>query len=247
MVTDYDENRIAEQYQQARAQSWRSHAEAYSFMKLIGDVEGKRVLDVACGEGNFTRMLRKAGAAEVVGIDISERMIDLARVQEARQPLGIEYRVEDARAVAEHADFDLVVGAWLLVYAQTRAELLQMCRGLASRLRSGGRFVTVVNNPAVYGFDPLPDYRKYGFELSLADRAVDGAPTKVILLLEDSTLEIENYYMPVAAYESALTQAGFRDFAVHMPEVSHAPDDDPAYWDDFLKYPSFILLDGVKA
>jgi toxoflavin synthase len=191
-------------------------------------------------------MLRKAGAAEVAGIDISERMIDSARVQEARQPLGIDYRVEDAGAMAEHADFDLVVAAWLLVYAQTRAELLQMCRGLASRLRSGGRLVTVVNNPAVYGFDPLPDYRKYGFELSLADRAVEGAPTKVILLLEDSTLEIENYYMPVAAYESALTQAGFRDFAVHMPEVSPAPDDDPAYWDDFLKYPSFILLDCVR-
>ncbi len=130
MVTDYIENRIAEQYQQAHAQSWRAHAETYSFMNLIGDVDGKRVLDVACGEGHFTRMLRAAGAAEVVGIDVSERMIDLAREQEARQPLGIEYRVEDARAVAEHADFDLVVGAWLLVYAQTRAELVQMCTGL---------------------------------------------------------------------------------------------------------------------
>jgi toxoflavin synthase len=245
MVTDYNENRIAEQYQQSKAHSWRSHAETYSFMKLIGDVEGKRVLDVACGEGHFTRLLRNAGAA-VVGIDISERMIALAREQEARQPLGIEYRVEDARTVVGQADFDLVVGAWLLVYAQTRAELVQMCRGLASRLRSGGRLVTVIINPAVYGFDPLPDYRKYGFQLSLADRAVEGAPTKVSLLLEDSTLEIENYYMPVAAYESALTQTGFRDFAVHMPEVSIAPDGEPAYWDDFLKYPSFILLDCVR-
>jgi toxoflavin synthase len=246
MVTDYNQNRIAEQYRQAKAQSWRSHAETYSFLKLIGDVEGKRVLDVACGEGHFTRMLGNAGAAEVVGIDISERMIDLAREQEARQPLGIEYRVEDARAVIGQADFDLVVGAWLLVYAQTRAELVQMCRGLASRLRSGGRLVTVINNPAVYGFDPAPDYRKYGFEMVLADRIVEGAPTKVILLLEDSTLEIENYYMPIAAYESAFTQTGFKDFAVHMPEVSPAPDDEPAYWDVFLNYPSFVLLDCVK-
>jgi toxoflavin synthase len=247
MVTDYDENRIAEQYQQAKAHAWRSHAETYSFMKLIGDVDGKRVLDVACGEGHFTRLLRNAGAAAVVGIDISERMIGLAREQEKRQPLGIEYRVEDARADAEHADFDLVVAAWLLVYAQTRTELVQMCRGLASRLRSGGRVVTVVINPAVYDFDPLPDYRKYGFELTLADRAAEGAPTKISLLLEDSTLEIENYYMPIAAYESALAQTGFRDFAVHMPEVSVAPDDEPDFWDDFLKHPSFILLDCVKA
>lgn len=246
MVTDYNENRFAEQYQRTRSQPFHLRVEAHSFMKLIGGVEGKRVLDVACGEGHFTRMLRNAGA-EVVGIDISERMIDLAREQEARLPLGIEYRVEDARAVVSQADFDLVVGAWLLVYAQTRAELVQMCRGLASRLSSGGRFVTVVNNPSVYDFDPLPDYRKYGFTLSLADRAFEGASTKVILLLEDSTLEIENYYMPIAAYESALTQTGFRDFAVHMPEVSPAPDDEPGYWQDFLRYPSFVLLDCIKA
>ena len=247
MVTDYDQNRIAEQYQQAKAQPWRLRTETHSFLKLIGDVKGKRVLDVACGEGHFTRMLRAADAAEVVGIDISERMIDLAREQEARQPLGIEYRVEDARAVVGQADFDLVVAAWLLVYAQTRTDLVQMCRGLASRLRSDGRFVTLVNNPAVYDFDPLPDYRKYGFTLSLADRAFEGAPTKVVLLLEDSTLEIENYYMPIAAYGSALTQTGFRDFAVHTPEVSPAPDDEPGYWDEFVRYPSFVLLDGVKA
>jgi SAM-dependent methyltransferase len=247
MVTDYDQNRIAEQYQRAKAQPWRLRTETHSFLKLIGDVKGKRVLDVACGEGHFTRMLRAAGAAEVVGIDISERMIDLAREQEARQPLGIEYRVEDARAVVGQADFDLVVAAWLLVYAQTRTGLVQMCRGLASRLRSGGRFVTLVNNPAVYDFDPLPDYRKYGFTLSLADRAFEGAPTKVILLLEDSTLEIENYYMPIAAHGSALTQTGFRDLAVHTPEVSPAPDDEPGYWDEFVRYPSFVLLDSVKA
>jgi len=172
MVTDYNESRIAEQYRQARAHSRRSHAETYSLMNLVGDVAGKNVLDVACGEGHFTRLLRKAGAAKAVGVDISERMIDLAHEQETCHPLGIEYRVEDARAVAANADFDLVVAAWLLVYAQTRAELVQMCAGLFSRLKSGGRLVTVVNNPAVYDFDPLPDYRKYGFTLSLADRAV---------------------------------------------------------------------------
>lgn len=246
MVTDYNENRIAEQYRQAKAQPWRSHVETYSFMNLIGDVEGKRVLDVACGEGHFTRLLRRAGAAEVVGIDISERMIELAREQEARQRLGIEYRVEDARTVAEHADFDFVVGAWLLVYAQNRAELVQMCSGLGSRLTSGGRLVTIVNNPDVYDLDPMPDYRKYGFQLSLAGPAVEGTPTKISLLLEDSTLEIENYYMPIAAYESAFSQTGFASFAVHRPEVSLTPEGEPDFWDDFMQHPSFLLLECVK-
>ena len=246
MVTDYNQNRIAEQYQQAKARPGHAQIETYSVLKLIGDVNGKRVLDLACGEGHLTRMVRKAGAAEVVGIDISERMIDLAREREVRQPLGIEYHVEDARSVVGQADFDLVVAAWLLVYAQTRAELVQMCTGLGSRLKPGGRLVTIISNPEVYGLDPLPDYRKYGFELSLAGRAVEGTPTKISLLLEDSTLEIENYYMPIAGYESAFAQTGFVNFAVHRPEVSLVPDGEPDFWDDFLKHPSFLLVDCVK-
>lgn len=64
--------------------------------------------------------------------------------------------------------------------------------------------------------------------------------------MEDSTLETENYHLPIAAYESAFTQTGFRDFGVHMPELSPAADDEPAYWDDFLRYPVLIVMDCVK-
>ncbi len=246
MGTDYNEPRMAERYREAKAQPWRSRVEAFSFLKLIGDVEGKRVLDVACGEGHFTRMLRTAGAAKVVGIDISDEMIGLAREQEARNPLGIDYRVEDARRVGGETDFDLVVAAWLLVYARARAELVEMCRGLASRLRAGGRLVTLINNPAFRDFEPAPDYRKYGFQMSFDDQPSEGAPIKVTLLLKDSTIEIENYYLPMAAYESALAQAGFENFAVHMPDVSPAHENEPGYWDDLLTYPNFVLLDCVK-
>ena len=99
MVTDYNSGHTAENYQEAKTQPWRELVEDYSFLKLIGDVRGQRVLDVACGEGHFTRMLRRSGAAEVVGIDISQRMIDLAREQETSRPLGITCRVDDARTV----------------------------------------------------------------------------------------------------------------------------------------------------
>lgn len=249
MATDYNEGRIAEQYKKAKEQPWRARVETYSFMKLIGELKGKTVLDVACGEGHFTRRLRRAGAARVVGSDISERMIALAREEEARAPLGIEYRVEDARAIVPQQDFDLAVSAWLLVYARDRAELARMCRGLARRLRPGGRFVTVTTNPGVYGFQPFPDYRKYGFELRLADHVYEGAPILFTIHLDDSSLEIENYYLPVSAYEAAFREAGFRDFAVHGLELAPDPKvgDDRDYWADFLECPIAILIDCVKA
>jgi len=250
VTTDYNQGRVAEQYQKAKQQPWRWRIEAYSFMKRIGDLRGKKVVDVACGEGHFTRRLREAGAAEVVGFDVSERMVELARAQEAEQPLGIEYRVADARAIVPQHDFDLAVSAWLLVYAQNRQELEQMCRGLACWLRPGGRFVTFTTNPDVYSFQPRPDYRKYGFEIKLADHTFEGAPILWTIHLEDdSPLDIENYYLPVSAYESAFRDAGFRNFAVHRPELSPDPQSsgDHPFWSDLLNHPPAILIDCVKA
>lgn len=246
MAIDYDQGRIAEQYQEAKKQPWRDRIETYSLMKQIGEVTGKRVLDVACGEGHFTRLLRRAGAAQVVGLDISERMIALAREQESREPLGIEYIVADARSIVAQEDYDIVVSAWLLVYAQNRAQLASMCRGLACRVRPGGRFVTVNTNPGLYSF--RPDYRKYGFEVELADRVFEGAPIDITLHLADSSLTIRNHYLPIEAYASAFRAAGFHDFALHIPDLE--PGDDAAgesgYWDYLLDNPFLVIMDCVK-
>lgn len=245
MTTDY--NSISRQYKKAKQQPWRWAVETYSLMKLIGDLRGKKVVDVACGEGYFTRKLRQAGAASVLGTDISDRMIDLARAEEARNPLGIEYLVEDARAEEPQRDLDLAVAAWLLVYAHDRNELGRMCHGLARLLRPGGRFVTYTTNPDIYTFE-APDYRKYGFDVRLADHAYEGAPIDWLIDLGDSTLDIQNYYLPVEAYQTALQSAGFRDFTVHTPEL--APEAEAAlgreFWKDFLEYPIAILIDCVK-
>ena len=61
MDTDYD--RIAEQYKRVKLQPWRTHIERYTLLRLVGDVAGKAVIDLACGEGYYTRALRQQGAA----------------------------------------------------------------------------------------------------------------------------------------------------------------------------------------
>ncbi|GKS59612.1 methyltransferase [Nitrospira sp.] len=244
-VTDY--NHIARQYQKAKKHLWRTRIEVYSFMRLLGDVQDKAVLDVACGEGYLTRRIRHAGAAEVVGIDISERMIDLAKAQEAADPLGITYRVEDAREAAPERQFDVAISGWLLDYAGTRAELAAMCRGLARSLKPGGRFVTVMTNPALYHIH-IPDYRKYGFTIARDAHARDGAPIRITTYLDNGTFDIENYYLPIESYATAFEEAGFVHFSVHPLELAPDPEgaDDRQFWADFLASPPFILIDCDK-
>jgi toxoflavin synthase len=245
MTTDYDP--IAEQYKRSKEQPWRTYIECFTLMQLVGDVAGRSVLDVACGEGFYTRMIRQRGAARVVGVDLSQGMIDLAGRQEAGHRLGIEYRVGDARDLSMPGEFDVVVAAYLLNYAQDRRELQAMCRGIASCLKPGGRFVTVNCNPLL-DFSAAPSYRKYGFETTVGGRFVEGAPITWRFFLDDGSFAIENYHLDASAHEEAFRLAGFREINWHRPRLSPegAREHEIEHWATFMEQPPAIFMECVK-
>jgi ubiquinone/menaquinone biosynthesis C-methylase UbiE len=90
IAREYDE--IAHEYRDSKLLPFRDYAESFSLFRLIGKLDGRTVLDLACGEGHYTRRLKQAGAARVLGIDISPEMIKLAESEKAT-PLGCQYQV----------------------------------------------------------------------------------------------------------------------------------------------------------
>lgn len=245
MTTDYDP--IVEQYKRSKQQPWRTFVESFTLMDLVGDPSGLAVLDVACGEGFYTRMIRKRGAAEVTGVDLSQGMIDLARQQEAQYQLGIDYVVADARELGDVARYDLTVAAYLLNYARTRDELQSMCDGIARSLKPGGRFVTVNCHPGQH-FPDAPSYRKYGFETTVTSDWREGTPIKWTFYLDDGPFDIENYYLSVATHEEAFRKAGFRQVNWHSPRLS--PDGlhgrELEYWSTLLERSPVTFIECVK-
>src|SRR3546814_7459245 len=77
---------------------------------LLPELSGKRIVDLGFGFGWFARWAREEGAAQVLGLDISEKMIARARADTA--DAAIEYRIADLEALAlpEEA-FDLAYSA----------------------------------------------------------------------------------------------------------------------------------------
>ena len=246
MTTNYDP--IAEQYKRAKRQPWRAHIEAFTLMRLIGDPTGKTVIDIACGEGFYTRMICRRGAAKATGVDLSEKMIRLARASEAQQLLRIDYIVGDGRDLEVAADYDLAVAAYFLNYAHDRSELSAMCSGIARCLKPGGRFVTVNSNPAC-DFTAAPSYHKYGFETAVVGAFREGAPITWTFHLEDGPFNIENYFLSVESHEEALRVAGFRDVRWHRPLLS--PEGESAYgrdyWSALLDHPPVIFIECFLA
>ncbi len=245
MDTDYD--RIATKYKRAKLQPWRAHVEQYTLLRLVGDLAGKAVIDLACGEGHYTRLLRQAGAARAAGVDLSREMIGLADAQEALDPLGIEYRVADVKGLAAAGEFDVAVAAYLLNYARTAGELTAMCRAVAGALRPGGRFVTVNNNPA----DPPANFgagRPYGFAKRLVGELAEGAPVVWQFALPGGPLEVTNYHLGVATMEEAFGAAGLCDVRWHAPEVSPEGlrEFGPDHWAAFLRQPPITFITCVR-
>jgi len=172
MSTQYDG--IAEQYRRSKESPLRVYVEMFTFLGLVGDVRGKNVLDLACGEGFYTRRFKEFGAARVVGVDVSPAMIALAEEQEHNKPLGLEYVCADVRHLDDLGEFDIVVAAYLLHYAKTEHEMQRMTRNIVRHLPAGGRFVTLNENPE-QPVDQYGGYEQYGFNKTVQQPRQDGS------------------------------------------------------------------------
>ncbi|GCE21030.1 class I SAM-dependent methyltransferase [Dictyobacter kobayashii] len=93
----YDD--IAEWYDQwIGAHAMREDPFFSALEALMGEVSGQRICDLACGQGRAARHLAELGA-HVVGVDLSVKLLAIARHHEEVEPRGIEYMQADARSL----------------------------------------------------------------------------------------------------------------------------------------------------
>lgn len=240
---------VAESYDQTfKLLPYREHIEAFSLFRLLGDLTGCSVLDLACGTGIFTRTIRRWGAAQVVGVDISEDMVRVAREHEAAEQLGIEYVVGDVAALGDLGQFDIAVGVYLLGYATSREVLAQMGQSIARNLKPGGRLLTYFVSPQL---SRTPGYyRKYGIDFFVDEQVQDGDQMFFSLIIGDTvTPRLSNYYWKLETVGSTFEEAGFNAIRWVRPELSEQGRAryDAGFWDDYMRATPGIWLDCTKA
>lgn len=134
---------IVARYFDERADSWlemEQHTQspvqaAVAIMAGVG--EGARVLDLGCGLGVMVPVYRELGASRVLGVDVSENMVQRARARWSDEP-GVDFLAADAAGLDLGERFDAVVIYNAYPHFMDRTKLVRTCHRL---LAERGRFV----------------------------------------------------------------------------------------------------------
>ena len=198
----------------------------------LGDVSGKSVIDIGCGEGRFSRLLSRLGAT-VTGVDLTEALVERARSLASD---GETYFVGNAENLhgLEDENFDRAVSYIVLV------DLLDYRSAINAAyrvLRPGGRFVVCNIHPmrsCVEGgwikqgdaklFYPVDNYTEEG-------------PREFIWWGR----KFVNMHRMLSSHISAFLDAGFTLRALHEPVPSVEELADNPTFDDEYRVPNFII------
>lgn len=237
----YDNDAFFEGYKKIREnkESANETREKPILFKLLPDLKEKRVLDLGCGYGEHCREYKNRGAEYVLGVDLSEKMLQVAK-EENPDIDFVRADISDLSFVKEK--FDLVCSSLAFHYVEDFEKLMNEIAGV---LNDGGYLIFSQEHPIttapLKGYSWTKDENGNVIHYNLADYMRVGK-RKVNWLVDG----VVKYHRNMAFIVNAIAQAGFR--------IENAfetmPDGDPMaeenlYHKEFHK-PHFLIFKARK-
>lgn len=207
---------------------------------MLPDLRGKRVLDLGCGFGWHCIYAVERGAASAVGVDISERMLAVARKQTAYENVKY-YRtpIEDID-FPEHS-FDVVISSLALHYIGPFEDVVKKVR---SCLETNGAFIFTVEHPVFTAQGPQDwHYDEAGRIMHFpVDNYFLEGKRKAVFLGE----EVVKYHRTLTTYLGGLLRNGFEITGVVEPQPPERLLATVEGMKDELRRPMMLIVSARK-
>lgn len=214
--------------------------EWHALKKMLPDFRCKRVLDLGCGFGWHCAYAIENGAASVVGVDISEKMLEEARAKNGSEK--IEYicmPIEDVHYTPD--SFDVVLSSLAFHYVQS---FDAVCKQVSHCLIQGGDFVFSVEHPVftAYGSQDWCYSAEGEIDHWPVDRYFLEGERKAVFWGE----EVVKYHRTLTGYLQTLLENGFEITGLIEPQPDASMLDTVPGMRDELRRPMMLLLAAKK-
>jgi SAM-dependent methyltransferase len=238
----YDNPAFFNQYSQMMrsVKGLQGAGEWHILQKMLPAIEDKRVLDLGCGFGWHCQYAAEQGAKSVLGIDLSEKMLDTAK--QKNQFSFVEYQqmaIEDFDFLAE--SFDVVLSSLAFHYLESFDDV---CLKVNKCLSVGGTFVFSVEHPVftAYGSQDW-FYNENGEPIHWP---VDNYYNEGIRKANFLGQEVIKYHKTLTTYVHALLKSGFEITALVEPEPDEISLKTIPGMQDELRRPIFLIISALK-
>lgn len=154
----YDNEQFFNSYKEMRDGKLNANEliEIPTMKSLLPELKGKNVLDLGCGEGEMSRHFLSLGAKRVVGLDISQNMLNEAKKFKTENLELKLMPMEEISSIEE--EFDVVFSSLAFHYVE---DFYKLMKDIASKLRSGGCLLFSQEHPLVTAMVRTKDMPKY--------------------------------------------------------------------------------------
>jgi 2-polyprenyl-3-methyl-5-hydroxy-6-metoxy-1,4-benzoquinol methylase len=211
-----------------------------AFQSLLPDFTGKNVLDLGCGFGWHCRYAREMKAQHVVGVDLSERMLERART--LTKDNAIEYQrgaIEDFNFASGH--FDVVISSLAFHYLE---DFRPVCQKVHKWLAHGGSFVFSVEHP-IFTSQGAQDWHKDS-EGGLMHWPVDNYQSEGLRNTKWLTGDVVKYHRTISTYLNCLIDSSFEIARVIEPKPPESMLQANPLFKDELRRPMFLIISAFK-
>ncbi|MGG4492501.1 class I SAM-dependent methyltransferase [Brevibacillus reuszeri] len=207
---------------------------------LLPELTDKDVLDLGCGFGWHCLYARQQQARTVIGVDISEKMLQKAREQTDDSAISyVRMSIEDISF--ERAQFDLVISSLALHYVESFAEV---CQKVYEYLKPGGAFIFSVEHP-LFTARAEQDWH-YDDKGNRLHWPVDHYQEEGVRDTTFLTDHVIKYHRTISTYMNDVIGAGFALKAVKEPVPSDEMLKQDASMKDEWRRPMFLLIAAEK-
>jgi len=238
----YNDDVFFESYKQLRSRTNANEIiEIPALFAMLPSLNGLRILDLGCGYGEHCVKYIEMGAEEVVGIDISEKMLEIANKENSSTRITYK-KLAMEELVELDTYFDLVVSSLALHYVEDYKMVMEQVYRL---LNSGGRFIFSQEHPFstcfTYGSRWTKDENGNKLYANISNYSINGK--RESRWFNDGVIK---YHRTFSSIVNTLIDSGFCIEQMSEPIPSEAVMNQHTEYMDNIHKPDFLLISVKK-